>query len=151
MTSEHGYRPEAVREFVRTVPSLVGCFAMTVRAAAKAERGGADFVQVGPVFGNGSDPQGVEGLALLRKVRDAIHLPIIAFGGVATPNLAAAALGAGATESPWESRSSPPTIRAAPRNSMRRLSERAVSASPPPPRRRVRTLAAILQRDRPME
>ena len=97
LTSEHSYRPTAVREYVRTVPSLVGCFAMSVRAAARAERGGADFVQVGPVFGRGVEENGEDGLSLVRKVRDAIHLPIVAFGGIASPDLAAAAITAGAS------------------------------------------------------
>lgn len=96
LTAEHSYRPEAVRGFVRTVPSLVGCFVTSVHGASRAERGGADFVQVGPVFGNGVAHGAADGLALIGKIRDAIHLPVIAFGGIATPDLAAAAISAGA-------------------------------------------------------
>jgi thiamine monophosphate synthase len=70
---------------------------MSVRAAARAERGGADFVQVGPVFDDISGLGSVEGLALLRKVRDAVHLPVVAFGGISSPDHAAASVAAGAT------------------------------------------------------
>lgn len=91
LTAEHSYRPESVRQFVRAVPSLVGCFVTSVRGAARAERGGADFVQVGPVYGN------ADGLVLLRKVRDAIHLPVVAFGGITSPDQVAQTIAAGAS------------------------------------------------------
>ncbi len=94
LTSERSYRPTAVREYIRTEPGIVGCYAPSVPIAARAERGGADYVQVGPVFGS-DDPDA--GLALLRKVKDAIHLPLVAFGGITTPEHARQALEAGAS------------------------------------------------------
>jgi thiamine-phosphate pyrophosphorylase len=96
LTSEHGYRPESVRQYVRTVPSIVGCFVTSVRGAARAERGGADFVQVGPVFESERKSSGSDGLNLLRKVRDAVHVPVVAFGGISSPERVAASIAAGA-------------------------------------------------------
>ena len=97
LTPEHSYRPESVREYVRVSPSIVGCFVTSVWAAARAERGGADFVQVGPIFGDGIGHGAADGLVLLRKVRDAIHLPVVAFGGIMNADLAAQTIDAGAT------------------------------------------------------
>ncbi|MDR3707673.1 MAG: thiamine phosphate synthase [Capsulimonadaceae bacterium] len=93
LTSEHSYHPNAVRAYIRSTSALVGCFVRSVRGASRAERGGADYVQVGPVFG----PDGDSGIALLRKVHDAIHLPIVAFGGIATSERVRIAIDAGAS------------------------------------------------------
>ena len=72
---------------------LVGSFAHTVTGAARAERGGADYVQVGPAFD--ADAPG-EGLTLLRKIKDAVQIPVVAFGGIQTPADVADCLRAGA-------------------------------------------------------
>ncbi len=93
LSSEFSYRPSAVREYIRQEPAIVGCYAPSVATAAKAERGGADYVQVGPVFA-ADDPE--SGVTLLRKIKDAIHLPVVAFGGIATPEQAKLALDSGA-------------------------------------------------------
>ncbi len=79
---ERSYKPSDARTFLRGETQLVGAFARGVPGAARAERGGADYVQVGPAF----DPADAEaGLILLRKVKDAVHVPVIAFGGIRTP------------------------------------------------------------------
>ena len=77
----------------RPARRLVGTFARTVTGAAAAERGGADYIQVGPAFD--ADAPG-EGLALLRKVKDAVQIPVVAFGGIQTPADVADCLRAGA-------------------------------------------------------
>ena len=83
LLTERPYKPSDARAYLRASgDALVGSFAHSVPGAARAERGGADYVQVGPVFD--ADAPG-EGLALLRKIKDAVQVPVVAFGGIQTP------------------------------------------------------------------
>ena len=75
---------------------LVGAFARSVPGAGRAERGGADYVQVGPAFDPDAPADGDAGLVLLRKVKDAVHIPVIAFGGIRTPEQVGGCIRAGA-------------------------------------------------------
>jgi len=94
LLTERPYKPSDARAFLwASGEALVGSFAHTVPGAARAERGGADYVQVGPVFD--ADAPG-EGLALLRKIKDAVQVPVVAFGGIQTPADVADCLRAGA-------------------------------------------------------
>ncbi|HEY3329191.1 MAG TPA: thiamine phosphate synthase [Capsulimonadaceae bacterium] len=95
LTTALSYRPSAVRDYIRSAHGIVGCYTPSVTTAARAERGGADYVQVGPVFSSEADTADV-GLALIRKVKDAVLLPVIAFGGVSSLEQARKAIGAGA-------------------------------------------------------
>lgn len=91
---ERSYKPADARAFLRGPRAqAVGAFARTVTGASRAERGGADYLQVGPAFD--SDAPG-EGVTLLRKVKDAVHIPVIAFGGIQTAEQIADCLRAGA-------------------------------------------------------
>lgn len=89
---ETSYRPSDARGYLRGTVRLVGAFVQTVNGASRAERGGADYVQVGPAF----KEDGSDNLALLRKVKDAVHIPVIGFGGIVTPEHAAECIRAGA-------------------------------------------------------
>jgi thiamine-phosphate pyrophosphorylase len=93
---ERSYRPSEARSFLRGEAQIVGAFAHSVAGAGRAERGGADYIQIGPAF----EPDVVDGeqagLTLIRKVKDAVNLPVIAFGGVRTPAHVGDCLGAGA-------------------------------------------------------
>ena len=94
---ERSYKPSEARAFLRQADGgLVGAFTRTVPGAGRAERGGADYVQVGPAF----DPRRARnddgGLVLLRKVKDAVHIPVIAFGGIRTPEQVGGCIRAGA-------------------------------------------------------
>lgn len=113
---ERSYKPSDARSFLRGVEMvhapaqdelhlearlgggvrLVGTFAHGVTGASRAERGGADYVQVGPAFDKDANGTSKSGLATVRKVKDAVHIPVIAFGGIATQAQAAACLHAGA-------------------------------------------------------
>ena len=98
MLREHSYRPSDARSYLRgDNVQLVGAFARSVEEAARAERGGADYVQFGPVFtaGESADSE-IPGLALLRKIKDAVQIRVIGFGGIQTPEQAAACIAAGA-------------------------------------------------------
>lgn len=94
LLTERPYKPADARKFLRASGhALIGSFAHSVTGAARAERGGADYVQVGPAL----DPNAPgEGLALLRKVKDAVQIPVVAFGGIQTPADVADCLRAGA-------------------------------------------------------
>jgi thiamine-phosphate pyrophosphorylase len=76
---------------------LVGVSTHDVEEARAAEAAGADYVGVGPVYATTSKarPPAPRGLALLRAVRAAVRLPIVAIGGI-TPETAAAVRAAGA-------------------------------------------------------
>ncbi len=82
---ERSYKPNDARAYLRShdSSSVVGAFARTVHGASRAERGGADYVQTGPAFDHDSEPHKASaGLTLVRKIKDAVQVPVIAFGGV---------------------------------------------------------------------
>lgn len=67
---------------------LIGISVTTVEEAHKAEHGGADYIGVGPVFATstkdcGRPPLGIEGL---KKIRQAVKIPILAVGGISRDN-----------------------------------------------------------------
>ena len=78
-----------VRPFVRTLSRSVHSVEEAVTAASE----GADFVIYGPVFETpGKSPVGLEAL---REVASAVHIPVLAIGGITYQN-APAVLKAGA-------------------------------------------------------
>jgi thiamine-phosphate pyrophosphorylase len=85
------YRPDDAREYLKST-AVVGCYVDSLRSAAIAEHGGADFVQIGPLF----DGDGDTCLTLIRKVKDGVNIPVVAYGGIDTPERAKAAVDAGA-------------------------------------------------------
>lgn len=94
---ERSYKPSDARAFLRgEAIKAVGAFVHSVPGAGRAERGGADYVQVGPIFEQDKPAGDAEGLALMRKIKDAVQVPVIAFGGVQTPEKIADCLRAGA-------------------------------------------------------
>jgi thiamine-phosphate pyrophosphorylase len=76
---------------------VVGTSAGTVEEAKQAELDGADYVGVGSIFATASksDAGDAIGPDALRRIREAIHIPIVAIGGLTASN-APAAIGAGA-------------------------------------------------------
>lgn len=99
LPGERTYKPNAARDFLRGKDGLVGCFVRTVAGASRAERGGADYVQVGPVFPErraAETDSDREGIHLVRKVKDAVNVPVIAFGGISTSRRAMEAVASGA-------------------------------------------------------
>ncbi len=96
LVGERSYKPSAARDYLGgTNAKFVGCFVDSVQGASRAENNGADFVQVGPVFDPLAEGQ-EDSLATIRKVKDAVNVPLVAFGGVDSPEKAAAAIEAGA-------------------------------------------------------
>jgi thiamine-phosphate pyrophosphorylase len=67
--------------------ALVGRSVHSVEAAVEAERAGADYVQVGTIFASPSHPeQEPAGVELIRAVRNAVAVPVIAVGGITAEN-----------------------------------------------------------------
>ncbi|MDQ2799805.1 MAG: thiamine phosphate synthase [Armatimonadota bacterium] len=97
LLTERAYKPSEARSFLRSsAEATVGAFVHSVAAAARAERGGADYVQVGPAFDFDPLSESEDGLTLLRKIKDAVQVPVIAFGGIHTPQHVVDCLRAGA-------------------------------------------------------
>lgn len=76
---------------------IVGCSADTPDEAARAEAGGADYLGVGAVYAtaNKSDAGEVIGLEGLRRVVEAVSIPVVGIGGI-TPERANAVAQTGA-------------------------------------------------------
>jgi thiamine-phosphate pyrophosphorylase len=68
---------------------IIGVSVGTVAEAMAAERGGADYIALSPLFDTDSKPDaGVgHGLGRLREIRQATALPLVAIGGVNARNL----------------------------------------------------------------
>lgn len=68
---------------------MIGVSTHEVEQAREAERGGADYIGFGPMFGTTTKATGysARGLAMLRQVREAVHIPIVAIGGITEANV----------------------------------------------------------------
>ena len=76
---------------------LIGISVNTIEEAQTAEKEGADYVGVGPVYFTSSKDKlpTILGLEGLRSVRENVHIPILAIGGLTAEN-ARAVISAGA-------------------------------------------------------
>jgi thiamine-phosphate pyrophosphorylase len=63
--------------------AIIGISTHTVDQARTAENGGADYIGFGPIYAGGlrNNPSG-KGLDILREVRAAVKIPIVAIGGI---------------------------------------------------------------------
>jgi thiamine-phosphate pyrophosphorylase len=62
---------------------IIGISTHSVEQAVAAERGGADYIGFGPMYPGGLRDNVVgKGLDLLREVRAAVRIPIVAIGGI---------------------------------------------------------------------
>jgi len=69
-------------------PFLIGVSVGTVEEAVLAEREGADYLGVGPVYPTGTKPDAGPpvGPELIRIIRAAVTIPIVAIGGITLSN-----------------------------------------------------------------
>ena len=69
---------------------LIGVSTHDITQAKEAERDGADYIGFGPIFGTTSKETGYSprGLEMLREVRKAVQIPIVAIGGITEKNVA---------------------------------------------------------------
>lgn len=67
---------------------IVGVSTHDVAQARAAERGGADYIGFGPMFGTTTKETGyaARGVEMLREIRAAVNLPIVAIGGITEEN-----------------------------------------------------------------
>src|SRR5262245_29713197 len=65
-------------------PLLIGVSAGTKDEARRAQREGADYLGVGPVFATASKPDAGEplGLECLEEIASAVSIPVVAIGGI---------------------------------------------------------------------
>lgn len=62
---------------------VIGISTHSVDQAVAAERGGADYIGFGPLYAGGLRHSAAgKGLAMLRAVRAAVNIPIVAIGGI---------------------------------------------------------------------
>ena len=52
--------------------------------ARDAEKSGADYIGFGPIFGSTTKETGysARGLEMLRKIREAVKIPVVVIGGI---------------------------------------------------------------------
>jgi thiamine-phosphate pyrophosphorylase len=84
-----GQRDLPIKEARRLLPidMLLGVSVTTVEQAKAAEGGGADYIAVGSMYPTSSkETAKVVGLERLRKVREAVSLPLVAIGGINRDN-----------------------------------------------------------------
>lgn len=81
-----------VREARRLLPRprVLGVSAGTVEEARRAQKEGADYIGVGPVFSTGTKPDAGEpiGLEALAAIVSAVTIPVVAIGGIDADNVA---------------------------------------------------------------
>lgn len=79
-------------------PLILGISAGSRDEARRAERAGADYIGVGPVFATGSKPDAREALGLrtLEQITAAVSIPVVAIGGITLENVTGV-FGAGAS------------------------------------------------------
>jgi thiamine-phosphate pyrophosphorylase len=72
-----------------TGDKIIGISTHEVKQAREAERGGADYIGFGPMFGTTTKETGysARGLDMLRRVREAVSIPIVAIGGITEDNV----------------------------------------------------------------
>ena len=68
---------------------IIGISTHSTEQAKEAEDGGADYIGFGPMFGTTTKATGysARGPTMLRQVRDAIRVPIVAIGGITETNV----------------------------------------------------------------
>lgn len=81
--------PLAVARKLMGKERIIGISTHDPDQARQAEEGGADYIGFGPMFGTTTKDTGysARGLSMLREVRKAVKLPIVAIGGITEENV----------------------------------------------------------------
>jgi thiamine-phosphate diphosphorylase len=68
---------------------IVGVSTHDIEQAKQAEQSGADYIGFGPMFGTTTKDTGYSdrGVEMLRQIRAAVSLPIVAIGGINEQNV----------------------------------------------------------------
>jgi thiamine-phosphate pyrophosphorylase len=69
---------------------LIGISVSSLKEAYEAERGGADYIGLGPIFATSSkdDAADAVGLGMLAEIKGSVSIPIVAIGGLTKDNIA---------------------------------------------------------------
>lgn len=79
--------PVAIARRLLPIDMILGCSVITVEQAKAAEAGGADYIAVGSIYPTLSkETAKVVGPEMLRWVRGAVSLPLVAIGGINRDN-----------------------------------------------------------------
>jgi thiamine-phosphate pyrophosphorylase len=67
---------------------IIGLTVHTLKQAKDAQRLGADYLGVGPVFSTGTKPNAVRpvGIELIKRIKKEVSIPVIAIGGINLTN-----------------------------------------------------------------
>jgi len=68
---------------------IIGISTHDIEQARQAERGGADYIGFGPMFGTTTKDTGLtaRGIDMLKQIRAAVTIPIVAIGGINEQNV----------------------------------------------------------------
>jgi thiamine-phosphate pyrophosphorylase len=68
---------------------IIGISTHDIEQARQAERGGADYIGFGPMFGTTTKDTGLtaRGIDMLKQIRAAVTIPIVAIGGITEQNV----------------------------------------------------------------
>jgi thiamine-phosphate diphosphorylase len=81
--------PLAIARKLMGREKIIGISTHDLAQAKEAERGGADYIGFGPIFGTFTKDTGYSprGLAMLKEIRKAVKIPIVAIGGITENNI----------------------------------------------------------------
>lgn len=80
--------PAALARKLLGPDKLLGVTAATVAEALSAQEAGADYLGSGAVYPTGTKPgKAVLPLAVLGQIKKAVHIPVVAIGGIAADNI----------------------------------------------------------------
>jgi len=68
---------------------IIGVSTHSVEQAQQAEREGADYIAIGPVFSTATKPDvgSAKGIEIIGKTKEKVHIPVIAIGGINLDNV----------------------------------------------------------------
>jgi len=68
---------------------IIGISTHDIKQARQAQRGGADYIGFGPIFGTQTKDTGyaARGTDMLKEIRAAVSIPIVAIGGITEHNV----------------------------------------------------------------
>ncbi len=81
--------PLAIARKLMGREKIIGISTHDLAQAKEAERGGADYIGFGPIFGTFTKDTGYSprGPAMLKEIRKAVKIPIVAIGGITESNI----------------------------------------------------------------
>ena len=82
--------PLAIARKLMGREKIIGISTHDLAQAKEAEQGGADYIGFGPIFGTFTKDTGYSprGAAMLKEIRQAVKIPIVAIGGINDTNVA---------------------------------------------------------------